>query len=96
MVWRSWSVIAVLLLANYLVFSTLATFVFPPPVVIPPTHAAQVTFTPGLAELRSVGTLTYDFLTPTALPTSTSTVTATLTVPATGAARGTAVPTRAP
>ncbi len=106
MVWRSWSVIAVLLLANYLVFSALAMFVFPPTPFAGPTHAAQPTFTPGNVELHEVGTLTYDFLLPTATATETPTLTPTLTltptqtIPATGPARRTpsapATSTRAP
>ena len=90
MAWRNWSVIAVLILANYLVFSTLATMVFPPTPVTAPTHVAKPTFTPG-AEMRNVGTLTYDFLTPTVTPT----LTPTLTITATGTLR-TVVPTTAP
>lgn len=102
MVWRSWSVIAVLLLANYLVFSALATFVFPPAPLAAPVHAAQPTFTPGMVELRSVGMLTYDFPTPTLQATATVTPTqpVSVTAPATGPARSaTSVPatsTRAP
>ncbi len=102
MVWRSWSVIAVLLLANYLVFSTLATFVFPPAPLTAPVHAAQPTYTPGIVELHNVGMLTYDFLTPTitATPTVTPTQPVSPTAPATGPARGTvlapATPTRKP
>ncbi len=75
MPWRNWRVIIVLLLSNYLVFSLLATFVFPPSPVAAPTHAAQPTYTRSVIELRNVGTLTYDFLTPTATSTFVSTPT---------------------
>ncbi len=96
--WRTWSVIVVLLLANYLVFSSLATLVFPPTPITAPTHAAKPTFTRSIIELRNVGTLSYDFLTPTVTPTITATptltATATLTIPSTGpAVKSTAVPT---
>lgn len=91
MAWRNWSVIAVLILANYLVFSTLATLVFPPAPITAPTHVAKPTFTPGADELRNVGTLTYDFLTPTVTPT----LTPTLTISATNTAR-TVIPTSIP
>lgn len=91
MAWRNWSVIAVLILANYLVFSTLATLVFPPAPITAPTHVAKPTFTPGAAELRNVGTLTYDFLTPTV----TQTFTPTLTITGTNTAR-TVIPTSFP
>ncbi len=94
MAWRNWSAIVVLLLANYLVFSTLATFVFPPTPVTAPVHAVQATFTPGALELRAVGTLSYDFLNPTV--TATLSPTPTLTIPATGAPRATTAPTKAP
>ncbi|MBI4786094.1 MAG: hypothetical protein HY782_03490 [Chloroflexi bacterium] len=77
--WRNTSVIVVLILANYLVFGTLATFVFPPTPVTAPTRLVKATFTPGVVELQNVGTLTYDFLTPTKTPTFTPTVTITAT-----------------
>ena len=88
--WRNTSAIVVLILANYLVFSTLATFVFPPAPVTAPTHPVQATFTPGSVELQNIGTLTYDFLT----PTKTSTIAPTLTITATGTLR-TPAPTTA-
>ncbi len=96
--WRTWSVIVVLLLANYLVFSSLATLVFPPTPITAPTHVVKPTFTRSIIELRNVGTLTYDFLTPTLTSTPTLTATATLTgtapIPSTGpAVKSTAVPT---
>ncbi|MDE3090180.1 MAG: hypothetical protein KGJ80_12425 [Chloroflexota bacterium] len=77
MTWRNWSIIVVLLLANYLVFSALAVVVFPPKTVIPPTHVVQPTFTPGAPPLQRVDPLNYDFLTPS--PTATISPTATLT-----------------
>ena len=64
MTWRNLSIIIVLVLANYLVFSTLAVLVFPPQPLAVPTHQIQATFTPGAPPLVRVGTLTYDFLTP--------------------------------
>ncbi len=93
MPWRNWRVIVVLLLANYLVFSLLGTFVFPPAPVAAPTHAAKPTFTRNVIELRNVGTLTYDFLTPTA--TSTFVSTPTITPTATPTIRATTAATRA-
>ncbi len=71
MPWRKWSVILVLILANYIVFSILATVVFPVPPKALSTHVTEPTFTPGAMPLQRVGTLTYDFLTPS--PTSTLT-----------------------
>jgi len=59
--WRNLSIIIVLVLANYLVFSTLAVLVFPPKPIAPPTHEVQPSFTPGARTLQRVGTLTYDF-----------------------------------
>ena len=64
MTWRNLSIIIVLVLANYLVFSTLAVLVFPAQPIAVPTHEVQATFTPGAPPLVRVGTLTYDFLTP--------------------------------
>jgi hypothetical protein len=81
--WRNLSIIIVLVLANYLVFSTLAVLVFPPKSSAPPAHEVQATFTPGAPPLTRVGTLTYDFLTPSPTPTITGTLT-------------TATPTRQP
>ncbi len=75
--WRSWSIIIVLVLANYLVFSALAVFAFPPSKIVPPTRAAQPTFTLGAAPLQRVSPLSYDFLTPSPTVTATSTVTPT-------------------
>ena len=77
MTWRNLSIVIVLVLANYLVFSTLAVLVFPPQPIAVPTHEVQATFTPGARPLIRVGTLTYDFLTPS--PTTTFTSTRTLT-----------------
>lgn len=94
MPWRNWRVMVVVLLANYLVFSLLGALVFPVSSVTAPTHVPRATFTGSIIELRNVGTLTYDFLTPTATATfvSTPTITPTATrttratIPATGAA----------
>jgi hypothetical protein len=77
MKWSNWSIIVVLILANYLVFSTLAVLVFPTQPLTPPTHIVEPTFTPGAKQLQRVGTLTYDFLTPS--PTATAPLTSTLT-----------------
>lgn len=77
--WRNWSVIVVLILANYLVFSLLAVAVFPAPQITVPTHVPQPTFTPGGKILKQVDPLTYEFLTPTAPPTVRGTTTRTLT-----------------
>jgi hypothetical protein len=72
---RNLSIIVVLILANYLVFSTLAVIAFPPAPFIPPTRAVEATYTPGAQPLQRVGALTYDFLT----PSPTATITGTLT-----------------
>lgn len=71
---RNVSILVVLLLANYLVFSTLAVVVFPPAPYVPPTRAVEATFTPGAEPLQRVGALSYDFLTvsPTAPITATA------------------------
>ncbi len=90
MAWRQWSVIVVLILANLVVFSLVATLVFPVPIQLAPTHVARPTFTPGMPPLQPVGTLTYDFLTPTITPTGTPTATLTGTV------KSTLVPTKSP
>lgn len=89
MPWRHWSVIVVLILANYVVFSIIGTLLFPatPPPV--PTRAAQPTFTAGAPVLQRVGTLVYEVATPS--PTITATSTLTLTLPLT---RSTGTPTR--
>ncbi|MBM3130008.1 MAG: hypothetical protein FJ009_15475 [Chloroflexi bacterium] len=110
MPWRKWNVIIMLILANYVVFGLLAAFVFPVKTQAPLVHTAQPTFTPGTKPLQRVGTLSYDFLTPslTARPTNTSTrtpiaPTATPTEVTTPGATvvptlpaETAIPTRAP
>ena len=85
MKWNNWSIIVVLILANYLVFSTLAVLVFPTKPIAPPTHVIEPTFTPGALPLQRVGTLTYDFLTPS--PTVAETLTTTLTLTATSPTR---------
>ena len=81
MTWRNLSIIIVLFLANYLVFSTLAVLVFPPQPIAVPTREVQATFTPGARPLVRVGTLTYDFLTPEPGKTITSTLSVTTPVP---------------
>ncbi len=68
---RNWSIIIVLVLANYLVFSTLAVLVFPLQPLAAPTHAPQPTVTPGALPLQRVSPLPYDFLTPSPTPTVT-------------------------
>ncbi len=85
MAWRNWNVVLVLILANYLVFSFLAAWVFPAAPVTAPTHIPKPTFTRSIIQPRNVGTLSYDFLTPTATATfvSTQTITATRTATAT-------------
>ena len=75
MTWRNLSIIIILILANYLVFSTLAVLVFPPQPIAAPTHEVQATFTPGAPPLIRVGTLTYDFLTPSPTTPFSSTLT---------------------
>lgn len=75
MPWRNWSVIIVLVLANYVVFSIIGTLLFPVTPAAAPTHAARPTFTPGIQEPQRVGTLSYDFLTPSPTPTLTGTPT---------------------
>lgn len=79
MPWRNWRVVVIVLLANYMVFSLLGTFVFPAAPITAPTHAPRATFTRSIIELRNVGTLTYDFLTPTVTATFVSTPTITPT-----------------
>lgn len=86
--WRQWSVIIVLLLANYLIFSALATWVFPPTGQAIVTRVPQPTFTVGVPTLQRVGTLSYS------LPT-TPTATISASVPITGTPSS-APPTRAP
>jgi hypothetical protein len=81
---RNLSIVIVLVLANYLVFSTLAVLAFPATPVTPPAHTAEPTYTPGALPLQRVGTLTYDFLTPSATVVITgtpATVTATTGTP---------------
>ena len=73
---RNLSIIIVLVLANYLVFSLLAVLAFPPQPIAAPTHEVEATFTPGAPPLVRVGTLTYDFLTPSPTKTTTPAVTA--------------------
>ncbi len=89
MPWRNWSVIVVLILANYLVFSLLATVVFPVQAQVPATRIVVPTYTPGTPAPQRVGTLTYDFLTPSAtpIPTDTPMPTPKATIVPTGAAK---------
>jgi hypothetical protein len=94
MPWRNWSVIIVLILANYVVFSILGALLFPVTPQAAPTHVVRPTFTPGLQPPQRVGTLTYDFLlTSSPTLTVTTTVTLTATPPIT---RPTTAPTLAP
>jgi len=89
MPWRHWSVIVVLILANYVVFSIIGALLFP---VTPSAFPAQVTrptFTAPAPPLERVGTLTYDFMRET--PTVTETVSASTPTP-----RTTVVPTATP
>jgi hypothetical protein len=88
MAWRKWNVIVVLILANYVVFGLIAAFVFPVKSQAPLIHTAQPTFTPGTKPLQRVGTLTYDFLTPSPSVRATTTSTRTPIAP-------TATPTEA-
>ena len=86
--WRQWSVIVVLLLANYLVFSALGAWVFPPTGQAIPVRAVQPTFTVSAPTLQRVGTLSYGFAnTPTATLSPTTAITGTPSV---------APPTKAP
>jgi hypothetical protein len=81
MVWRKWSTIIYIIIANYFVFGALATWVFPVPPQTAPKRTPYPTFTLSVQELQRVEPLTYDFLTPSATPTITGTLpTATLTV----------------
>jgi len=88
MPWRKWNVIVVLILANYVVFGLLAAFVFPVKPQAPLIHTALPTFTPGPKPPQRVGTLTYDFLTPSPSGRATNTSTRTPVAP-------TATPTEA-
>ncbi len=79
MPWRHWSVIIVLILANYVVFSIIGTLLFPATPPPAPTRAAQPTFTPGAPVLQRVGTPIY-YLSPSLTGTNTFTATRTVTV----------------
>jgi len=72
MPWRNWSVIIILVLANYVVFSIIGTLLFPVVPPAPATHVARPTFTPGAQSLQRVEPLTYEFLTPSPTVTATS------------------------
>ncbi len=74
---RMLSIVVVLVLANYIVFSALAVLAFPTKPITPPLHTAQPTFTPGGQPLQRVDPLTYDFLTPSPTAVLTTTVTPT-------------------
>ncbi len=90
MPWRNWSVIIILVLANYVVFSIIGTLLFP---VVPqpaPTHVVRPTFTPGIQPPQRIVTLTFD-PSPTSAVTATGMLTTTATPP-----RVTVVPTRSP
>ena len=98
MPWRNWSVIIVLVLANYVVFSIIGTLLFPVTVPAAPTHVARPTFTPGGQILQRVDPLTYEFLTASPTPTTTTLPTSTPTTQATVIPTGasTLVPTKSP
>jgi len=81
MPWRKWNVIVVLILANYVVFGVLAALVFPVKPQAPLIHPAQPTFTPGTQPPQRVGTLSYDFLTPSPSVRATNTSTRTPIAP---------------
>jgi hypothetical protein len=92
MPWRKWNVIIVLVLANYVVFGLFAAFVFPVKPQAPLIHPAQPTFTPGAPSPQRVGTLSYDFLTPSPIVRATSTSTRTPIASPTTSAPGTTAP----
>ena len=94
MPWRKWNIIIVLVLANYVVFGLIAAFVFPVRPQAPLIHTVQPTFTPGTPAPQRVGTLSYDFLTPSPSVRATSTSTRTPTAPPSTTAQGT-TPTEA-
>lgn len=83
MTWRNWSFLALVFLANYIIFSMLGSFVFVPTADITPTHTPLPTFTPGARALTPVAPLPYTFLTPsvvtgTVRPAGTASLTTTL------------------
>ena len=80
MPWRNWSVIVVLILANYVVFSIIGTMLFPVAPAPALTHVTRPTFTPGAPALDRVEPLSYEFLTPSPTPTATATISATKTL----------------
>lgn len=92
MPWRNWSVIIVLILANYVVFSIIGALLFPATPAVAPTQIARPTFTSAPPPLQRVGTLSYDAPTPTL--TSTATVTATIRI--TGTVTSTVTPPSTP
>ncbi len=101
MVWRKWNVIVVLILANYLVFATLAVLAFPESNDALRTRTANPTFTPRPTELKRVSPIPYDFGSPTvvagtptriATPVATPSATLSATPTATATPAATATP----
>lgn len=100
MPWRNWSIVVVLILSNYIVFSLLGSYAFPAAPESAPTHVAQPTFTPGgVRGLTRVPPLSYPFLTPTvnasvtaASSTVTTTISVTRTIVPSAAITGTVTP----
>ncbi len=83
MVWRKWNVLAVLLLANYIVLSSFAALVANSSNGQTPTRSSVPTFTPRAQDLRRVSPLPYDFLpTPRATIAATEVPSSATTVPA--------------
>ncbi len=79
MPWRNWSVIIVLILANYVVFSIIGTLLFPVTPPLAPTQVSRPTFTSAPPPLQRVGTLVYETPSPTPTATATLRITQTLT-----------------
>jgi len=97
MVWRKWNVIVILILANYLVFATLAVLAFPESNEAVRTRAANATFTPRPTELKRVSPIPYDFGSPTMVAgTPTRGATPTITISATPVATATPITTATP
>lgn len=76
MTWRNWSFIVLVVLANYIVFTVLGSYIFTPSTDFTPTHTAQPTFTPGARALTPVAPLPYTFLTPSPIVSAARTGTA--------------------
>ena len=53
MPWRNWSVIIVLILANYVVFSIIGALLFPATPAVAPTHVPRPTFTSAAPPKRA-------------------------------------------